>query len=221
MITHPRDLLKDHTRIETFRILIESIRGEDEISDQIRLEYAFITAGLHRTSVASLSVYRPQEDGAPFRDFAHYVPLLLEVSRKSPFQKIRAMAVSSLPNLDAVGARYGVPATLPDVAARAIYVAKLGNRALFTALLEEVQAQAVALPALFFIMIPPLTLTYLVDQHGPCIEIGPGGRDEGQRLAMTDQELFDSLRIPAELPSDQQVQRFTAIIGNLRDRKPY
>lgn len=221
MIAHPRDLLKDHTRIEAFRMIIDSILGEDEISDQIRIEYALITAGLHRTSTSCLPIFRPKEDSAPFRDMADYIPRLLELSRKSPFQRIRAMALNSLPNLDAVGALYGAPATLPDVAVRAIYAAKLGERKLFAALIEELRALAATSRSAFFIMIPPLTVTYLVDERGPCIDVGPGGPDEAQRLAMTAQELFDSLRVPAELPLALQANRFKAIIGNLRERKPY
>lgn len=220
MIIHPRDLLKAHSRIDTFGMIVDSILGEDEISDQIRIEYALITAGLHRTSASVLRVTRPGENTAPFRELADYVPRLLTLSRKSPFQKIRAMAVNSLPILDAVGALYGAPATLPDIAARAIYVAKLGERSLFATLIQQLQTQATVSRGSYFIMIPPLTVTYMVDDRGPCIGIGPGAWDEGHRLPMTDQELFDSIRVPAELPSDQQVQRFLRIIGDMRDRKP-
>ena len=214
-------LLKRHTRRETFEILLSLITQQNERADQVYLEYALIAAGLHRNSSEMLSKLHSDIGNNIFADLADYVPALLDVSRKSPFQRIRAIAVNSLPNLDTVSAQFGAPSTLPDVAARTIYVAKLGDRSIFTALLEELRAQATVLQKSFFIMIPPLTLTYLVDQHGPCIEIGPGGRDEGHRLAMTAQELFDSLRVPPELPSEQQVQRFKAIIGNLTKRKPY
>jgi hypothetical protein len=221
MIAHPRDLLKEYTRLESFRILIASIDGEDEISDQIRVEYALFVAGLHRSSRANLPVLRPQEGSAPFDNLTDYVPALLEVSRQSPFQKIRAMAINALPNLEAVGTAYGAPETLPDIAARAIYLAKLNEHALFTETLMELRKQAESFRTSYFMIIPPLTLTYLVDKQGPCIAIGPGGPDDGQRLPMTHQELFESLRVLAELPSDEQAQRFQAIIGSLRERKPY
>ena len=134
------------------------------------------------------------------------------------------MAVIALPNLDCAGTPYGIAQSLSDRAARALYAVKLGDRALFAALVAELTADARASSApgkSYVLQVPPLTLSYVIEARGPCIEVGPGGPDHAERLPLTEQELYDLLRIPPRTSAADYSKCFAGITGDLKHRKKF
>lgn len=217
--TETLTLLKSHTRLETFHILLKSLREQTLNQDRMRLDDARTVAGLSHYSSSALANYKPKEGEAPLT-MDDYVPALLDLSRRSPYPEIRAIAVNTLPNLDSVGALYGAPDSLPDPVARMIYTVKLGDQILFRTLVKELQEKAKTLKVSFFLQIPPCTITYLIDSRGPCLEDGPGVT-QGQRTALREDELYSLLRISSNLPGNEHCSRVTAIVGDWQNRKWY
>ena len=218
--SYPLELLRTQSRLDVFRSLLTQIRGINEFKDQIALKYALIAAGLHHTARETIVRYQPLDDGAPLTRYEEFVPLLFMIARNSPFPGIRARAVNHLPLLDGFGEGLGSIESFDDLAVRLIYASKLGRRDHFETLAANLKKEAKRLNKRFFLMIPPMTASYVMDRSGPCLEQGPGGRDEGILVALTVDELYQLLRIPPELPSQAHVESFRKVTGDFLNRKP-
>jgi len=217
-------LLKRHTQKETFEILLSLIREQREIDDFVYLEYALLAIGLRHDPIGVISKTGADPGSPRTVDQIYYIQCLLNLARQSPYPKIRAVAVSGLPNLDGEGTRYALPESLTDLAARAIYAVKLGDLPLFQTLVGELISEAKADHSgwkCYWLQNAPLTLCYVIEARGPCIEIGGSGPDAGQRLPMSVRELYDLLRMPPTTDPVFYSKRFEEIIGNLNHRKTF
>lgn len=208
-----KDLLHLGGRRAVYEALLAAISGREERPDEWRLDDSLIVAGLHRRSTELLPVFWPKDTGILFRQPEEYVARLVGLAQDSPFERVRALAISAVPNLDrATFNRCGAAEIPLALASQVVLAAKLGEIELFSQALQLLSKQSDLEGRWYRVSGPPLCADYCVGRGGPFVLYADGGSGRSYQ-PLGARQLFELLRVPFAASAESHSRVFESIVG--------